>query len=83
MHPIIVFDIDGTLTDFRSFIRTIGIPYFEMKYYLKVKNPDALELEDIFELDSIFFKRRKEANAKRLLDKPQICSIFSIRQIQK
>ena len=32
MQPLVIFDIDGTLTDFRGFIKRCAIPYFEKKY---------------------------------------------------
>ncbi len=48
--PLIVFDIDGTLTDFNKYISKKAIPYFKKKYHLEVKNPDALEISDIFDL---------------------------------
>lgn len=46
----IIFDLDGTLTDFNKFIRKNAIQYFEKKYHLSMVHPDALEIEDIFDI---------------------------------
>lgn len=53
----IVFDLDGTLTDFNSFIDKNAIPYFMNKYGLKVINENGLEIEEIFEINSQLSKR--------------------------
>lgn len=49
-EPKIIFDLDGTLTDFNKFIRKNAIKYFEKKYHLSMVHPDALEIEDIFDI---------------------------------
>lgn len=46
----LVFDLDGTLTDFNSFIVKNALPFFKNKYGLEVINKDALEIEDIFDI---------------------------------
>ena len=46
----IIFDIDGTLTDYNAFVRETAIPYFERQYGWSVIYPDALEIEDIFDI---------------------------------
>ena len=46
----IVFDLDGTLTDFNSFIVKNALPLFKNKYGLEVINKEALEIEDIFDI---------------------------------
>lgn len=46
----IIFDLDGTLTDFNKFIQENAIDYFEKKHHMNVQNPDALEIEDIFSI---------------------------------
>ena len=45
---LFVFDIDGTLTDYNKYIKDTAIPYFQKKYGLKIINPEALEIEDVF-----------------------------------
>ena len=47
----IVFDLDGTLTDFNKFVWENAIPYFEYKYSIKPQNPKSLEIEDILGLN--------------------------------
>lgn len=37
----IIFDIDGTLTDYNAFVRETAIPYFEKQYGWTVVHPDA------------------------------------------
>lgn len=46
----IIFDLDGTLTDFNKFIQENAIDYFGKKHHMNVQNPDALEIEDIFDI---------------------------------
>ena len=55
----IVFDTDGTLTDFNKFIKDNAIDYFIEKYDMKVKYPNKLEIEDIFDMDNFFSKKYK------------------------
>lgn len=47
----IVFDNDGTALDYNKFIEQRGYPFFEGKYGMISKNPNALEPEDIFEME--------------------------------
>ena len=54
----IIFDIDGTLTDFNKYIEKYALPWFK-KYIFNVVNPNGLELEDILDLK----------NEEKLLDK--------------
>lgn len=71
----IVFDIDGTLTDFNKFLKSNAFDYFEKKYGMRIKHPDALEIQDIFDMDNFFIEREKcsqeEAKlmTKKALDK--------------
>lgn len=53
----LVFDIDGTLTDFNTLLKKYAYEYFEKKYNMVVVNPNALEVEDIFDMDN-FFKNK-------------------------
>ena len=50
----IIFDTDGTLTDFNKFIKDNAIEYFKNEYGMKVVYPDKLEVEDIFDMDNFF-----------------------------
>lgn len=64
----IIFDLDGTITDFNSFIEKIALPYFKRKYRLDIVNLDKLEIEDILNIQPIFKERYNcsddEANEK-------------------
>lgn len=46
----IIFDIDGTLTDYNEFVQKRAIPFFASKA-IAVINPDGLEIEDIFGIE--------------------------------
>lgn len=50
----IVFDTDGTLTDFNKFVRDNALDYFVNEYGMVVKYPNELEIEDIFDMDNFF-----------------------------
>lgn len=52
----IVFDLDGTLTDFNEFIKKNAIPFFQKKG-MKIVNPNELEVEDIFDMNNFFIKK--------------------------
>ncbi|MCM1185167.1 MAG: 1-acyl-sn-glycerol-3-phosphate acyltransferase [Lachnoclostridium sp.] len=49
----IIFDFDGVLTDYNRFIQKNAIPYFQKKYHMAVVRSDALELEDIFDIQNV------------------------------
>lgn len=53
----IVFDTDGTLTDFNKFINDNAIDYFKENYGMEVVCPEKLEVEDIFDMDNFFSKK--------------------------
>lgn len=71
----IIFDTDGTLTDFNKFVYDNAIDYFINEYGMVVKYPNELEVEDIFDMDSFFMNYYKcsleEAKqyTKKALDK--------------
>lgn len=65
MQPLVIFDIDGTLTDFRGFIKRCAIPYFEKKYGMKAIDPNALEIQDIFRISEHYSPQEE----KRMLDR--------------
>lgn len=52
----IIFDIDGTLTDYNKYIQNTAVPYFEKHYGMVVKYPHLLELEDILDMNTFFAK---------------------------
>ena len=54
MQPVIIFDIDGTLTNYRGFINKVAVPYFEKHYGIKPVFPDEIEIRDIFDLSNKF-----------------------------
>lgn len=64
----IIFDLDGTLTDFNAFIEKNAIPFFEKKYNMVVADPNALELEDIFDIKNYLYRQglsEKEVKKKK------------------
>ena len=67
----IIFDTDGTLTNFNKFINLNALKYFEQEYGMTIVNPKALELEDIFDMDNFFAKKyiidKEEAGCLRSL----------------
>lgn len=60
----IIFDNDATVTDYEKFISKIAVPYFRRKYHLEIVHPEALELEDKYDLSGKF----PEAEVKSILD---------------
>lgn len=52
----IVFDTDGTLTDFNKFIKDNAYVYFKEEYGMDVVYPDKLEIEDILDMNNFFAK---------------------------
>lgn len=50
----IIFDTDGTLTDFNQFVKDNALDYFANEYGMVVKYPNELEIEDIFDMDNFF-----------------------------
>ena len=52
----IIYDTDGTFTDFNKFIQEEAIPFFEKKYGMEVVYPNKLEIEDILDMDNFFMK---------------------------
>lgn len=52
MKQKIVFDIDGTLTDFTKFVQKNAIPYFKRKYHMDVVDSNALEIQEIFDIQN-------------------------------
>lgn len=69
----IIFDIDGTLTDYNAFVRQTAKPYFLKKYGWDVIHPNSLEIEDVFEIKSRLCQMYGQANAaeqlKKVMDK--------------
>lgn len=52
----VCFDVDGTLTNYSGFVNNTAIKYFKNKYNMEVINPNALELEDIFDIKNVLIK---------------------------
>lgn len=46
----IIFDIDGTLTNYNDFIESKAIPFIISRFHLEVINKNALEIEEIFDI---------------------------------
>lgn len=46
----IIFDVDGTMTDFHAYIQSCALPWFHRKYGLLPLKKNELELEDILDL---------------------------------
>lgn len=78
----IIFDIDGTLTDYNNFVKKNAIKYFKNKYKMEIVNPNALEIEDIFDMQNFFINKKnmtqEEAlkEVKRVMDKYWISTKF-------
>lgn len=53
----VILDIDGTLTDFNEFVEKHAISYFISRYGMEVKQPNALEIEDIFDMENFFINK--------------------------
>lgn len=53
----IVFDIDGTLTDYNGFVQKRAVPFFVRKYNMEVTDPNALEIEDVFEMKKRYLNK--------------------------
>lgn len=80
-RPLIIFDIDGTLTDFNKYISDKSIPYFKEHYHLRVKNPKALEISDIFDIKNTLIAKgftacEAEKKEKAMLNKYWISHRF-------
>ena len=50
----IIYDTDGTFTDFNKFIQDEAIPFFKKNYGMDVVYPNKLEIEDILDMDNFF-----------------------------
>lgn len=53
----IAFDIDGTLTDYNRFVQKRAVPFFSWKYNMEVADPNALEIEDVFEMKKYYLNK--------------------------
>lgn len=60
----IIFDNDATVTNYEEFVDKQVIPYFCNKYNLQIANPNALEIEDIFNLSKYF----SEIQIEKMID---------------
>lgn len=71
----IIFDTDGTLTDFNEWIQKYAILYFEKNYGYTVVYPDELEIEDMLDLKKRLMAEKgltaeeAEKEMKMILDK--------------
>ena len=70
----VVFDIDGTLTDYNRFVHKRAVRYFMRKYNMQVANPCALEIEDVFEIKTTFLNQglaeaKAENKVSRMLNR--------------
>lgn len=53
----VIFDIDGTLTDYRTFVKESALPFFVKKYGMKIINDNELEIEDILGMQTFFVEK--------------------------
>ena len=70
----IVFDIDGTLTDYNKFVQKRAVKYFKSKYNMEVVNADALEIEYAFDIKNTCMitgmtEEVAEQQKRKMLDK--------------
>ena len=69
----IIFDIDGTLTDYNAFVQQTAVPYFKKKYGWDVIHSNALEIEDVFEIKSrlceLYGQVQSEEQFEKVMDK--------------
>ena len=70
----VIFDIDRTLTDYRTFVKESALPFFVKKYGMKIINDNELEIEDILGMQTFFVEKYscteeviKDENVKRIL----------------
>lgn len=47
----IIFDIDGTITDFEKFVLKRATPYIKKKYGIDATNLDGYDIDQVFELE--------------------------------
>jgi len=47
----IIFDIDGTMTDFENFVLKKASPYMKRKYGVEATNYDGYDIDQVFELE--------------------------------
>lgn len=71
-----VFDLDGTLTDFNSFIMKNALPFFKNKYKLEVINKDALEIEDIFDIRNQLLKNNAISTEEAICQEKKMIKSF-------
>lgn len=57
MDKTIIFDIDGTLTNYNKFVDHYAVPYFERKYGLRTCDKTALEIEDVLAIKDYFLAK--------------------------
>lgn len=70
----IIFDLDGTLTDFNKFVQRNAVSYFKRKYHMSIINSDALEIEDIFDIKNVLMQagyslREAEEKERNILNR--------------
>ncbi|MBQ2408473.1 MAG: hypothetical protein II309_03475 [Bacilli bacterium] len=53
----IILDTDGTVTNINKFLEKNAYKYFIKKYGMEIKFPNALEIEDIFDMKNFFMKK--------------------------
>ena len=53
----IILDTDGTVTNINKFLEKNAYKYFIKKYGMEIKFPNALEIEEIFDMKNFFMKK--------------------------
>ena len=87
----VVFDIDGTLTDYNQFVQKRAVKYFKSKYNMEVVNVDALEIEDVFDIKNYCMaagmeEEMAEQQVHKMLDKFWLsynCIFFFMARFRK
>ena len=74
----VIFDIDGTLSDFNMYVEKYALPYFKKKYSMEIVYPDALEIEDILDLENVLQKKYQCTDLEALRKKEKFINHYWI-----
>ncbi len=72
----IIFDNDGTLTDFTKWVYEKAVPYFEKKYGMSVVYEYELEIEDIMDMKNFLISKYNLTEEEALIKQKAILDEF-------